>query len=282
MEKSATSRQVVPNAYSPGVIMGRSRSTVEPPTLRPDGMRHWMIHFTLVGRGRVNRGESQFECGPGAITLFPPGVVHDYAPARKDGYWEHLWVYFQPRPQWYPYLEWPDCGDGVRSFSPQSESVKRRIGAALNASYRQLRSADRIRSELAANYLEQSLLWCMSELGKTNATAFLDPRIAQIVDYIQRRYAAPLRLSQLATRANLSSTRFSHLFAECMGMPLSTYVTQVRLERARELLTGSMRSVSEVSFACGFSDSLYFSKTFRKAFGLSPTKYRRGIQEGRR
>jgi len=128
--------------------------------------------------------------------------------------------------------------------------------------------------ELSSNYLEQALLWCMFDLRSAGTSALFDSRISLTVDYIHRNYAESISVSQLADKANLSSSRFSHLFAESTGMPVSRYIARVRLERARELLIGSMRRVTEIAFACGFSDSLYFSRAFRKAYGISPREYR--------
>ncbi len=274
MDKSAKGKQNVSYGSTSDIIMGISSSTIEPPTMRPDGMQKWMIHLTLIGLGRVNRGENRFECGPGTLTLFPPRVTHDYAPAEKDGDWEHVWVYFQPKPQWYALLEWPDRGAGVRGFRPQTNSVGSKITAAFKAAYRRLRSTDTMCHELSSNYLEQALLWCMFDLRSAGTSALFDSRISLTVDYIHRNYAESISVSQLADKANLSSSRFSHLFAESTGMPVSRYIARVRLERARELLIGSMRRVTEIAFACGFSDSLYFSRAFRKAYGISPREYR--------
>jgi len=77
-----------------------------------------------------------------------------------------------------------------------------------------------------------------------------------------------------ANMCSLSKYRFEHLFKEITGFPPHRYLLKIRLEKALYLLNNTMLNVSEISNMTGFSDSLYFSRIFKKYYKVSPTKYR--------
>ena len=58
-----------------------------------------------------------------------------------------------------------------------------------------------------------------------------------------------------------------------MNIGFSKYLNQLRIKHAYDLISQNMTSVSEIAYNCGFSDSLYFSKVFKKITGISPTEY---------
>lgn len=93
-------------------------------------------------------------------------------------------------------------------------------------------------------------------------------------EYINSHYTEEIDLKECAAQCNLSLSRFTHLFAEIMGMAPHRYQQRLRLEQACELLLYSTQAVSEIAESVGFSDSLYFSRLFRKTFGTSPSQYR--------
>ena len=68
----------------------------------------------------------------------------------------------------------------------------------------------------------------------------------------------------------LSPSRFAHTFTAAFGVSPQAYVESCRLEYAKRLLETTNASVKEASYAAGFADPLYFSRRFRRAYGLPP------------
>ena len=68
------------------------------------------------------------------------------------------------------------------------------------------------------------------------------------------------------------------LFQEKRGMSPKKYLNAIRLSEAKQLLGQTSLSVSEVAYAVGFTDPLYFSQFFRKGTGLSPREYRNSAE----
>ncbi|MDO4291965.1 MAG: response regulator [Eubacteriales bacterium] len=86
-------------------------------------------------------------------------------------------------------------------------------------------------------------------------------------------------LGSLAEKFCVSSSYLSNLLRKELGMPYSEYVTEKRIQKARELLLDSRLSVDEVAEQVGYKDYFYFCKVFKKCVGSSPSKYRREMEE---
>ena len=96
----------------------------------------------------------------------------------------------------------------------------------------------------------------------------------QVIDYMQAHLDQPVRLAELAALCDLSPWHFAHAFRDTHGLPPHRYLTRLRLERAREWLTTSTRSISEIATATGYNPQ-QLARHFRQAFGMAPGVYRR-------
>ena len=95
-----------------------------------------------------------------------------------------------------------------------------------------------------------------------------------IRDYIDNNYQFPLTRESVAAEFYISPNYLSQLFHKEGGIKFNDYLTQTRLEKAKYLLKEYNMKVKEVAHSCGFNDSNYFCRTFRKKTGRSPSEYR--------
>lgn len=101
-----------------------------------------------------------------------------------------------------------------------------------------------------------------------------DP-IIKITRYIQDRYAdETISISSISEHTYLSPTYLCALFKEKTGKTLNQYITEYRMEKARELLCQREYKVSDIAVMVGLGDGNYFAKIFRKTTGMTPTEYR--------
>ena len=109
----------------------------------------------------------------------------------------------------------------------------------------------------------------------------LDPRVIWAISEMRRRVSNRINMAELARRANLSRSRFTHLFRQQIGVSPSQYLHDYRLDRARLFLETTTLSVKDVMTAVGFTDPSHFSRDFRTKFGVSPREWRRqrGVSE---
>jgi len=77
----------------------------------------------------------------------------------------------------------------------------------------------------------------------------------------------------LAQKANISEIYFRKLFSKKMGITPKQYILDIRIQKARQLLTETEFSVSAISEECGFSSLYHFCRAFKGKTGLTPTKY---------
>ena len=119
------------------------------------------------------------------------------------------------------------------------------------------------------------------ELVYSSQDARKTTQIRPAINYIDANYDKPITLAEIARASHLSVSRLAHLFKEQMGVTLIDYVTQVRIERAKELLLGTDQSCTEVCFQVGYSNASYFTRTFKSVAGLTPRQFRLQNQRSR-
>jgi AraC family transcriptional regulator len=99
-------------------------------------------------------------------------------------------------------------------------------------------------------------------------------RVNRAVDYVTRNLDQPLRLEEVARAACFSSYHFHRIFRALMGETLASFVKRVRLERSVYLLSHrNGASLTEIAFACGFSSSSDFSRSFRAHYRVPPSRF---------
>ncbi|MGN0384330.1 MAG: helix-turn-helix domain-containing protein [Lachnospiraceae bacterium] len=98
--------------------------------------------------------------------------------------------------------------------------------------------------------------------------------LKKIITYIQQNYREKINLEVLCAVGNVGKTKCSTLFAEYINMTPIEYVQYYRIEKSMELLERTDLNITEIAYESGFSESSYFTETFRRMKGVSPTKYR--------
>ena len=92
--------------------------------------------------------------------------------------------------------------------------------------------------------------------------------------YLQRSYRLPITLAELSMNFHCSTVSLTKWYYREYGKTIMEDLAEIRMEKAKRMLADSSASVSSIADACGFPDSGYFSKRFRKHTGLSPTEWR--------
>ena len=105
----------------------------------------------------------------------------------------------------------------------------------------------------------------------------MDRRVQITISFMKANLQREVLLSEMARLVNLSPSRLQHLFKAETGTSLTQYLKSLRLERARELLETTFLSVKQVMTTAGLKNKSHFVKDFKKAYGMTPTEYRREI-----
>ena len=100
--------------------------------------------------------------------------------------------------------------------------------------------------------------------------------LEETLSYLNKNYARHITLPALMKMSNLSRRNFQYKFKRLTGHTLTDYLLRKRLAEAKaKLLQDPNASILGVAFDCGFEDAGYFTRQFRKAFGVPPGRFRR-------
>jgi two-component system response regulator YesN len=92
--------------------------------------------------------------------------------------------------------------------------------------------------------------------------------------YIEDHYDKDISLDDVSRVVNISPYYFSKVFKEESGLNFIEYLTNIRIDKAKELLLNSDYSMKEICSMCGYTDPNYFSRSFKKNVGVTPTEYK--------
>ncbi len=101
--------------------------------------------------------------------------------------------------------------------------------------------------------------------------------ITKAKGYIDKNFYKGISLDDVSREVDISPYYFSKLFKEETGENFIYYLTNIRIEKAKQLLNNKALSVKEIGFEVGYSDANYFSRIFKKNVGQTPTEYKEGI-----
>ena len=106
-------------------------------------------------------------------------------------------------------------------------------------------------------------------------------RILKVKNYISKNYMDEIRLATLSDMAGMSPSAFSRFFKLHTGRNLSEYIIDIRLGYASRMLVDTARSISEISFDCGFNNLSNFNRIFKKKKECSPSEFRENYHKTR-
>ena len=99
--------------------------------------------------------------------------------------------------------------------------------------------------------------------------------LGEVLSFIEKHYDEEITVDRLCEIAAMSESSLMRAFRRVTDKSPIDYVVGLRITKAAELLSGTDLSVTEISYRCGFNDSNYFSRQFRKVMGTSPRDYRK-------
>jgi AraC family transcriptional regulator len=116
-----------------------------------------------------------------------------------------------------------------------------------------------------------------SPLGTAGLRGGLAPhKLQKVLTYIEEKLAEPVGVRELAAQVHMSPFHFARRFKQAVGTPPHGYITQVRMERAKGLLSGTNLPLVEVATRVGYRTQAHFTGVFHRYVGTTPRAYRVG------
>ena len=113
---------------------------------------------------------------------------------------------------------------------------------------------------------------CYGKSRKPQSMSLL--RLAESINFIEKEFTTDISIDELAEIAHMSSRNFQRVFTKTMGIAARDYIIELRLKHACTLLSRPDMLITDIAYESGFNDSNYFSRVFKKRYGLSPREYR--------
>ena len=265
-------------------------SKVSPNEAYPNSQEHPQSHTLTWNKGRIlndfylifiSKGEGVFESAltlPSTITagtcffLFPD-TWHRYKPDMKSG-WEEYWVGFNGN-----YAEQLMSAD---FFKKEDPFINVGLNKDLLVYFRKLIETS---DTISTGYLQSLAGITLQILGLVNAISMhqeydndpIGKLILKATFLLQDALDQQMDMEKLARQLPMGYSSFRKAFKKYIEVSPNQYHLNLRLNRAKDLLTSTALNINEVADQTGFDSVFYFSKLFKKKNGISPKFYRASI-----
>ncbi|MEX0695721.1 MAG: GlxA family transcriptional regulator [Rhodospirillales bacterium] len=156
------------------------------------------------------------------------------------------------------------CAGGVGAAHVALEIIRRKFGEDVAN-----KSAGIL---LMPQYWAHTIEQPMAQLAAVRST-----KVRDALRYMEARLDEPLRLVDIAGAVGVSVRQLERLFNRYAGHAPRTAMTLLRMQKARSYLAETDMPVIEIALACGFPSPSHFAVTFKQAFGLPPSAYRKRL-----
>lgn len=222
--------------------------------------------------GTISCRRGSWLADSGAILAIPPDEPHSAEPHSTRG-WTYRSLY--PSPE---IIALALDGEPGHAAFQRTVFHDPQLASAMVSLHRDISSAQ---VEVGA---EERLLVLIRRLFTRHATARVDAAaapasaaIGRARDYLEAHFDRPVRLAELAGECGVSPFHLIKSFYLSVGMTPHAFLTQLRANRARELLLAG-ETISSVAYRCQFSDQSHLTRVFKRIFGVTPGAYARPVR----
>lgn len=247
---------------------------------------HTHAFYELVyvrrGRGIHHIDERPYPIIAGDFYLMRPGDAHRYEVDR--GAVEIINILFVP--ELFSGDDWKQIRSlpGLVPFFSTGPSKGHKISLQPPHDHAVEALCERIRGEiqrrppgyrLLCRSLALELLLTVERAAADGDPDLMAGPIATAVAYLHAHPEEPVTMAELAIETGLTANYLGERFKAELGVSVGDYLNRLRIDRARELLAGSQRSVTDIALSTGFDGASYFGKVFLRLTGHTPRAYRR-------
>ena len=227
---------------------------------RPDGIDSYQILYSKHGRGIGNLYGKEFEIPEGSLFCLPANTAHNYF--NNTEVWETDWITFSG---WAAQRLF-DIEAGVYSL-PDNFNISQKLKTIIDCK----NTGDwGVKSSSLLYELLLELKDCLLVHHKVKN------RLDKCFKYINENYSDCIELSTLSYLSGMSQEHFCRTFKSYTDMRPFEYITNVRIQRAKEfLLEDKDQKIQKIAEITGFKSACYFSAVFKKLNGCTPEQYRK-------
>ncbi len=243
--------------------------------------KEWELIYIIEGSFTIHVEEERYTAGPGDVLLIRDGLLHGGTPTDcvyecfvfdLHGLFRNLDAVKQYLRPIYRHKLLPRILYRSQKEAPITHAAAQLMEAYRKEQFQELSAFAGI-SRLMTLILEGGC-YVPGTQENTENTHRID-QLKTVLEYIENHYRSPLSLDTLANVSGMNPKYFCRFFRSLTHQTPMDYVNDYRIEQASQLLLSTDASVTDIGLECGFNDSSYFVKVFRKYRGLTPNQYRK-------
>ena len=227
-----------------------------------------LLQHTIAGRGQLRYEARRFTLEPGQTMLLSFPHDNRYWLGGGDS-WEFFWMCLNGREILRLWQELRRAGPVVELAPAALDRLAAFCLSLLRGEGRSPARASALAYEVSMGLADELLSW-----GEVHTVAKRPAAIERAISLCQGNPSELLDVDRMARAAGYSRHHFSRLFTESEGVPPARYLLQLRMEQAARLLRLQQEPVKMVAQRCGFEDANYFTKVFRRFYGVGPRDFR--------
>lgn len=261
--------EVWQSATLPGIVYSRGAH------LTHAYPKHWHdeIHFCAydAGSGYLGYGGNSRLVGEGDLIVMPPGVVHEnwVRAAEGIGFFGAYVDIALLRNGLAQIHEGEPRLPEFRDLSIEDVGVQQKFRALCA----EARDDNQLKQEtMLLEFLSSVASQCAVYAKPAARTGHEPAAVQRAREYIDEHFHRTISLADLSRLTGLSAFHLHRVFSRQTGMPPHAYQTQLRINRAKQLLR-QLRSLSEVALMTGFADQSHFTRHFRRLVGVTPGRF---------
>lgn len=126
-----------------------------------------------------------------------------------------------------------------------------------------------------AGWIRQARVHIQQSNAKPQFSIEIQNSITKAMNLVQQMLDQPLNAAEMAQMVNMSNSYFSQCFKQITGQTYTDYLRDMRIERAKEYLRNTVKTIQWIAEQIGYNDEKYFSRLFRDHVGMLPSEYRK-------
>ncbi|MCR8636057.1 MULTISPECIES: AraC family transcriptional regulator [Paenibacillus] len=245
----------------------------------PKVVDYYLLHHILSGRGTYTCQGITYKLGPGDSFLIEPGKLISYT-ADEEEPWHYRWLAFEGK----------RASVLLSQIGLSSQQPIVHTGRSRNISvmYHQVQAAFQTRlpnaNLKATGYLhlllaEYSEALQPQQQSNPQQSSVTEHIVQQALHYLSTQYAEPITIELMAEALGYNRAYLSTLFKKQTGLTPVSFLLKLRIDKAKLLLRERLElTIEQIASSVGFQDPLYFSKQFKRLYGISPTDYRTAMK----
>ncbi|UUZ79365.1 AraC family transcriptional regulator [Paenibacillus sp. P26] len=230
----------------------------------------YLFQYTVSGYAEIRIGDRVFPLDQGKAFLVPFASDYHYYMPEDSGHYECLFISFDGPEAEKCWNHIIGTLGPVLILTEHSQPIRHLRHMFQEAKTKKITDTYRL-SMMAYQFLMELYRFC-----KGYSTPVVWPEvIARAVRLLDEGYCEISHLDELAETLGISKYYLIRLFRRMVGKTPIEYLTRKRMEKAVELLSNTERSLDDIAQSIGYMNVNYFSKVFRKYFGMPPGKFRK-------